>query len=297
MKKRKENVSDRITHFFRNFSRTQIRSAVIAVCGVFLLVLVFALILRLRAPKNPDDGLISEDSSVSGNDNLPIQQASFFEDSAYPAKISMKGSGLLVELDGSQTPDLQWEIECNQNDIVTIAPEGKENGGKLQFQVSPVTAGYAVMNCTRTIQIGEKIYPAAEIRLEVVVSAVSGGGLETAVTDVRQYISVLGAKDSAQPFLIIGDSVFFPSGGDWTVEAEETAHDYYRILSDTDDSGAWCAQVITMPNVLSLLSPEMQEEAFASHIILKSESLGVSYQLEILYDENNRMYLQITEEA
>ena len=192
MKKKKRKLLQRITG-------TQKRAAIFSAACVIVLIVVIALIARLLSSDNPEQ---PENDSSSAAETEPgiIQEAGFFEESAYPVRFSLDGGSLRAELDGSASPDLKWEIRCEPETIFSIERDGEETDGKLSFLITPLMPGYVNLICEKNMQIGEQSYPLITIRADIIASVNQQRALEPELVDVKQIPSVFGASDTAYPY-------------------------------------------------------------------------------------------------
>ena len=288
-------MKEQIGKLLRWITGSKKRAAVFSVVCVVLLALLLALIVRIASPKSPTEE--QTDSMVASEpENGYVREASCFEDSSYPAHFSMEGAGIRAELDGSATPELKWEIRCEPEDTVSIEYDGEETEGHLSFLIRPLMTGYADLTCERTMQIGEQNYAVTTIRLSFVVSENPYGSLETEMVEAQQIPAELGAADTEYPYLLTGNRIYFPNGGDWIVSAEDSAGGFYQLFEGGDTVEESYVQLMTQPQVLESMDETEMEQAIEAGIILESESLGIRQRLRVVYDEDGQITLAAAEE-
>ncbi|MBR1899281.1 MAG: hypothetical protein IJ825_10445 [Oscillospiraceae bacterium] len=288
-------MKTKIRDLIRKLLGSRKRAAVFSAVCVILLALLIALLMRLAAPGNESDVPTDSKASSAAEEEF-IREASYFEDSAYPAQFSIDGSGILAVLDGSATPSLKWEVSCAQEEIVTVEADGGETEGKFMFRIRPQVPGYADLTCVRSMEIGGQAFPAVTIHVSVVVSENSHNALETTLTEVRQELNETGASDTDYPYLLAGDRILFPNGGDWTADPEPDAGDYYLLVSGTEGTVGF-VRVMTQPALLMEMDEETLSRTLGAGILLKSASLGRSERIGVEYDDNGQLHLVRAEET
>ena len=276
----------------RNLLASKKTSAILAVVCVMLLAFAVALILRLASPKKYPDAPAGSEADPETEDTL-VREAAYFEDSPCPAYLSVEGSGIRIELDDADASDRQWEIESENEGIVSIEETGGERPG---FFLRPLSPGYADLTITKSMEIGGETCPAVTVRMSVVVSENEYGSLETVLTDVQQELTQTGAADTEYPYLLDGDRILFPNGGDWIAEPEESAGGYYVLVSGGDVQSEY-VQVLTQDTALDGMDEEALEEVLTAGILLTSSSLGRSERISVAYDVNGQLYLTAAEES
>ena len=236
----------------------------------------------------------------------------YFTDTDYPLYVTSTGTELDLKLDGSKTPSLTWDTSIAPGGIIFAENDAKEDKGVLNSTIKPKGGGLVTVTYTRNATIAGMEYAVARIEADIIAVADDTGKLSVSVSDVRQTLSASGAEDTDTPFVLEGNRVFMPGGGDWeliTPGSAEDAYPVYTIYRGIDDNGYSYFSVTK--NTLdydteaqsSESSPETESAADASsepsendEIILKSESLGYEKKLSCLLDENREWKLSFAEE-
>lgn len=290
----------KMQELMRSLLDTKKLAVVFSVVVVLVAVLVIALIVRIVSSKKTPDTPTDSTTSTEVEDVL-VKEAGYFEDSAYPVHASIEGSCLLIELDGSATPDLKWEIACSKEDMVTIEDKGDEDGGVRRFLILPKAEGYVDVVCTRSMAFGTQTYPVAEIWMSVLVGENPYAALEASLTDVQQTLAETGAADTDTPFLLVGSRIVFPNGGDWIVTQEEGTEDLFAIGEGTDGAVRY-AEVYQKGQILfeetedSAADGTEPEAVTIPGILLTSGSLGREIRVGMRMNADGQMILVTMEE-
>lgn len=279
----------------RRMVSTRKRAAVFSAVCVILLVILFAVIVKIATGQKGTGELPAEHTDTAEETGAVIQQLTYFEDSGYPAQFRMEGSSIRAELDGSITPELKWDILCVPEDTVSIELSGEEQDGRLSFLISPLMTGYADLTCVRNMTVGEQEYAVAALRIGAVVSENPYGSLELSLTDVQQTLMELGAENTAYPYLLNGDSILFPNGGDWIVEPEESAGGYYILYEPGGSGNTRVVRLLTQPTVLEGMDDAALEQVLNAGIVMESKELGIRQTLRVTFEEDGQMKLTAAE--
>ena len=122
------------------------------------------------------------------------------------------------------------------------------------------------------------------------------GELKIYFSNIRQMMSSAGSLDSDTPFVLDGNRVLFPSGGDWTLSPEEGAPDnLYGFVDDVDENGI---RYISVSKNISVLTDDMSGEELPRiySLVLKSEALCVDYSINCQMGDDRSWKLSLAEE-
>ena len=251
------------------------------------------------------------DSSSSGD---AVTETDYFKDSDYPVHITEKGTEINIKLDGSKTPELTWDTAIEPGGIIFAENDAKEDNGVLNSLVKPKGGGYVTISYVRSAEIAGRKYAVAKIDVDIIATAADDGTISVSVSDVRQALASVGAVDTETPYILEGNKVILPNGGDWTLtppEVSDDAYPLYTIYSGYDEEGfqyfSVTRNISTYYNSFeeSISSDESSETSSAAQgteaenndeLILKSESLKTEQKLRCALDENREWILVTAED-
>lgn len=252
-----------------------------------------------------------------------LLEKDYFTDQNYPVNVKEEPDGsLTVTADGSLTPELSWDYEVKDKEIIQ-AETISDQDGVISIRVSPLAAGYATVTLLREGKESGISYTAAKVDVNMLVTLYDDGTMSVSMSDIYQTSSYSGAGDSDAPFLIEGSNIILPSGGDWEV-SETTAsggeaYGLFDIVPGMDDAGRYYIGVYTdvEPYLFSLagvledlesgtaadeerpdssLTDEEKEtvgQIRDARLLIQSESLGKSYILIYQIDDQNQGLLKV----
>ncbi len=153
-------------------------------------------------------------------------KATAFPDSDYPVDIDTSGKDIILNLDGSKTKELTWEMEIEDEAYVTVEQTKKEKNGKAQYKISPVRVGLTDITFTRKNKIGDYEYTAVNLTLPVSVQQTKDGLKVNASEGFRlnsRSNTTIGEDTDHPIFINNSDSknpelVYVKGTGDWFVE-------------------------------------------------------------------------------
>ena len=251
------------------------------------------------------------DSSSSGD---AVTETDYFKDSDYPVHITAKGTEINIKLDGSKTPELTWDTAIEPGGIIFAENDAKEDNGVLNSLVKPKGGGYVTISYVRSAEIAGRKYAVAKIDVDIIATAADDGTISVSVSDVRQGLASAGAVDTETPYILEGNKVILPNGGDWTLtppEVSDDAYPLYTIYSGYDEEGfqyfSVTRNISTYYNSFeeSISSDESSETSSSAQgteaenndeLILKSESLKTEQKLRCTLDENREWILVTAED-
>ena len=222
-------------------------------------------------------------------------EESYFTEYDYPAEVVTDKKGLHIKLDGSESPELSWDIVSDEEHI-TVDKVGKEVNGKLELLVMPKKEGYADISCKRSGKIGKLEYTAVDFTISVLVSADENNTLTASISDMYQTSSEAGALDSETPFLIDGMRVIFPNGGNWEIFPEnedEIPEGLYSVLFTTNDAGYSCALISYDPPGEMVGDFEQLEKIISSRLIIRNTDIGYEKHLSCAVGADGAMGLNV----
>lgn len=265
--------------FIRNIKKHW-RLAVIC-AAVFLIVLTVAVIL-LREP------------SKTGSKS---ERQGYLLNTDYPVYVTKQEQNLLLELDGSESVDLQWEISFS-DETIAAADHQPENRGKRKVVLTPLAVGFTTVSFMRTGEISGYRYDAVRIDADIYVSGDTEAERALYLNDVRLFASDAGAADTATPYLLVENKVILPNGGDWTLTApvdesgEDGAEQRYYIVQEPENEGTPC--IVVFRN-LNAPEPESGDTTEQDTLLLRSESLGIEKRIECYMNAERNWYLRNAE--
>ena len=190
---------------------------------------------------------------------------SYFDEGNYPVTLTESEDGNLVfELDGSNSPDIDWEVKTVAGGLSSETSSEKEEvaeassiylqqediDGRLRLVVSPISTGYSTVICKKSTELYGMGYQPVKVTISFVVGNHGSSGLSVNMSAIDEDADMqAGATDSEQPYIIEGDSVYFPNGGSWALSPAEDdekieiipgmnsdGYEYYRVIS-TEEVG------------------------------------------------------------
>jgi hypothetical protein len=241
-------------------------------CGVALLLLIIAVIVGLKISNKKKNQTVL--------------------DSDYPITYEMKKNGSMsLKLNGKKTKDLQWTMEVEDQNVVSVVQKGKESGGKAKYVISPVAEGLSGVTFKRSSEINGYSYNAVTIRLPIYVADENGklkiNLLENPVVSMGP---IACAKDSDYPFLVglseegEPDVTFVNGISDWTFA------DPNNILQSatTVDSEGKTHLIMSQTDPKTGIIKE-------TTVTLSSASLGLTEELDITIDVNGKFSISESE--
>lgn len=234
------------------------------------------------------------DEKNSPSDTQSPKQDFYFTETYYPVCITETEKGLNIKIESKTDPDIKWQVYAG-DDMVPLTENIVEDKGTLYMNFEPVQTGYSTVSFVKSADIGEISYEIVTIDLDVYVSE-DNDGMKLYFDDIQMYSSKAGAGDTEIPFVLSGDRVILPNGGDWTLSPEEGSGILYGIRHLTDEDGT--EYFLVNKNIASVLgqTSEFDPAILDKKLILKSEKLGVEYRLEMKTNDENRWTLRVAED-
>ena len=231
----------------------------------------------------------------NGTSDAP-EQTVYFEDTDHPVYISFVDNNVLVRINSVNPDDLKWRVFVLPGEI-PLAENITEMENDLYLELSPTQEGYNTVCFVKEKNVAGITCEIVRIELDLFAAEANNGEFKMNFSDIRQSNSEAGATDSDTPFILDGDRVLFPSGGDWVLSAEVgTPEGLYAFTEDKDEKGITYIRVMKNTNVL--MDDETSNTVIqASYkLILSSESLGIEKRLNCRMSENRSWVLSVVEE-
>ena len=249
-----------------------------------------------------------------GADEQDTVRQGYFEDTDYPVYVTERKGNVLFELDGSVTPELVWQTAFTDETVAAAAEGAQEHSGNLKAELLPLQTGYTVVSFTRTGEIGGVSFDAAVIRAELYATTEADGTMTLRCSNVYQELSTAGAADTDAPYILEGNCVLLPNGGDWTLtyrKPDGITQDEYYIEEGQNEDGVQMFIVYPRQGEAATRSPEDLEggdvpddddeaEAAADTVqglVLRSASLGRKVQLACVQGDSVPYILRPVEAA
>lgn len=280
-----------MNNFVRNVKE---HKAAAVICLLLLAALITVTVFVMKDQKS--------DTELSSDDTEDVSQSTeklLFADSSYPVKVVTENDGTLsVELDGSASPDITWAmIGDDSSDTIIKAENSEEKEGLMTCTISPVSVGYATLGFSRSGEVKGIKYNAVVIDIDVYVSADKDGNQKVSLSDARISTSSAGGLDSDTPYLLDGDRVVLPNGGDWVLEAklaDGAPKGLFNIYRLQDVDGLEYYAVDKDITLLAGMDAEKTVEILKeSRLVLSSESLGIEQELECTMSEERKWVLSV----
>lgn len=256
----------------------------IIVLVVLLAAVSISLILRRSLKETP----VAETQEPIG----------YFTDTDHPVYLTSSETELSLRLESHAEDDLAWEVSCDLDNKVMIQNDEGSNG-ELVSVIKPGSAGYATISYTRSGEIAGVPYTSVSIDVDVIVSEDEEKLLTIQLSDIRQNVSDSGALDTDSPFILSGDRVILPKGGDWTLEPydqENVPEGLYQIGHGVGDNGIPFYVVSMDTSVMVSDDGSISEKAMDSVLVLKSEQLGIEKKLKCRMDPTRSWVLYVVED-
>lgn len=222
----------------------------------------------------------------------------YFEDTDYPVYVTNQGDKLLIELDGSATPELNWTSDLEPYGIARIEPEKDEKNGKYSLSLEPFQSGFAAASFRRSSEIAGLNYDVVTIYADFYISENKEGEMIMTLSDMRQIGSSAGAPDTDTPYLINGSRIYMPNGGDWVLKAEDAQgipDDHFNSYRNIDENNY---EYIEFFYANSAEDPEKPETGASETVLyLESAALGIRQRLEYSLNDNNEWVLCAAEDT
>ena len=268
---------------------TNIKNHKYIALGCLGLLLFLIVIVIIVAVNNNGTGDAPEESDAS-------EQTVYFENTDHPVYVSFVDNNILVRINSVIPDDLKWRAFVLPGEIpLTENITEKEND--LYLELSPTQEGYNTVCFVKEKDVSGITCEIVRIELDLFAAELNTGELKMYFSDIRQSNSEAGATDSDTPFILDGDRVLFPTGGDWILSAEEgTPEGLYAFTEDKDEKGITYVRVMKNTNVL--IDDETSDTVIPTSykLILSSESLGIKKRLNCRMSENRSWVLSVVEE-
>lgn len=147
-----------------------------------------------------------------------------FLDLDYPITYELKDKGLIIEIDDSMTKKLDWEMEIEDSNIVSVSKKGFQSGKKAKYQISAKAEGLTKVIISKKTSLGSYQYDAVKISVPIYVTNSTTGLAVTLLENPKVYVGPFPmAEDSTNPFLVypygngFAEITFINGVSDWTV--------------------------------------------------------------------------------
>ena len=230
------------------------------------------------------------------------EETGYFTDGDYPVYVkTTKKGNLQIRIDSKEPSRLVWTTEVIPPEVVTVT-EKKNSDGKLTCEIKPETPGYSNVTFTLSGELAGMPYTAAEVIAGVMISVDPDGIPSIILSDISETASNAGATDSETPYLIEGDKIYFPNGGNWTAEginvmgsgAESIDTPYYLYRGVSDDGWPYFAVGIDSRQYFQEGAAPTEEDLnklFSSEFVIKNEDLGIEQPISCVMAGNGRCIL------
>lgn len=254
----------------------------------------------------------------------------YFSKSNYPVTVSekLKDGSLILKVDGSITSDLKWKYKVSDKSKVKVKKQ-KEKKGVLTAKVTPRESGYTTVTFSMNGKIKGLKYKAVELDVHLTVNDSGDGAMSVNVGEIYQTQVSAGALDTDNPFLLDGNYVLLPGGGDWKLDelrsedvmSEEDKKEYddqkaeikkeaekdarlavlieyselaatlgkFDISNTVNDDGIECISVYPFDSNMT----ETDENA---RFVLYSKKLKIKQMIKYRINESGNIELMITDE-
>ena len=282
--------------FFRNIKEHWL---IALVCFLVLAGIIAGAVLLNRSSAADKDGSeTASEAESSADPEKTVTTKTYFEDRDYPVKVEDAGDTLTAELDGSKSAELKWVSAAEPAGIIDISESGKETEGRLKVVISPKATGYSTVTFSRSLEVNGFSANIAEIEAEILVYDNEAGEKVIKISDMRESIAAAGALDTKTPYVISGNRVVLPGGGDWELTANTptgVSKELYVIVDAVDEKGFAYYQVKMDPTRMVTKDGEFDQAAMSSFLLLKSKSLGKEQKLVCSVGEDGKWLLSAVE--
>ena len=237
---------------------------------------------------------VNQGTHESPEGEVPQEQSVYFKESDYPVYITENGRNMIVKIVSLMQNDLKWNVYVDPGEL-PLTDNITEKDNTLYLEISPINPGYATVCFVKERDVAGVKCDDVRIELDV-YAAEDDGDLKIFFSDIRQMMSSAGSLDSDTPFVLDGNRVLFPSGGDWTLSPEEGAPDnLYGFVDDVDENGI---RYISVSKNISVLTDDMSGEELPRiyGLVLKSEALCVDYSINCQMGDDRSWKLSLAEE-
>lgn len=263
----------------KNFIRNIKEHKLIAlICLAVLVVMIVIVAVAVGSSGGSDD---EEESAEQKN---PV----YFEDTDYPTRVEIKEDGRLsVRIESKKADSLKWEVFLNPDEVPLKDNIYEENGG-LYIEMLPESEGYATVVFVKSSEVSGMKCEAVRIELDVYVSSDDKGNMSFYFSDIRQKFSSAGAVDSETPYILKGNRVILPNGGDWILTTEDAPPAMYYIEYGIDEENHGYF------SVKKDVSIDWTDEEYANaKLVLESESLNKKQYLDCRMGDDRTWVLSV----
>lgn len=284
-----------MSNFVRNVKQHKVAALV---CFLILAAVIAVTVLLMRNEKEQTDLSAPDTEQQEAKDTV----TEYFTDTDYPVKVTKGGGKLTLALDGAKSPDTAWQTVSDDTEQAVIKAEndGEEKDGILSSVVTPVSVGYAKLTYSKSGELGGIAYNAVTIEAEIYVSVDDENNMSVTLSDIKQSSPQAGALDTDTPYLIDGNRVVMPNGGDWIIVvslAKGAPANLYIISRNTGDDGVEYLSVEKNPTAVQGTSlDEIAKIIDDSKIVLVSSSLGIQQPLKCELSSEKTWVLSVSDE-
>ena len=147
-----------------------------------------------------------------------------FLDSDYPITYEKKDGGILIEIEDSLTKKLDWNMEIEDSNIVSVTKSGIQSGKKAKYMISPKAEGLTNVTFSKKTSLGSYQYDAVKVSVPIYVTSSATGPVVTLLENPRVTVGPFPmAEKSSNPFLVspygkgFSEITFINGVADWTV--------------------------------------------------------------------------------
>ncbi len=254
--------------------------------------------------------------------NQRMRTNGLFDDSDYPVTYTYEENTLVVNLDGSKTPTIGWEVKIDNEEKVEVTQEGKAPRTKAKYVIKPTAPGLTRVRFIKAVSAAGHKLNIAEINIPIYVGEL-GDGFEIQCLDDPYYIKgydVIGG-DTDYPVILnnatmdgealsqdmnefTGNIVFLNGQNDWVLNSPDAMVDFsfYEeegrvtvyiskgtgIVTDPEEASTEDVYTKAISSVTDgtpkedYLSVDVKEATFT----ISSESLGISKNIKVNFNED-----------
>lgn len=230
-----------------------------------------------------------KDNSSSSSDSEKGKSRGYFEKTKYPVTVTEKDQKLYITLDGSASSKLKWRCENAETDKVKAENDGEESDGKLVSVISAVSTGYATVSYIRETELSGVKYDEVKIDINVFVYSDHDGKLYVKLSEIRENSASAGAAGSKTPYLLDGNRVVLPNGGDWTLSVSGNEKMYMIFPGDAEDGKKFFQ--VRRNNEINPFDDSSNGINKKTYLVLKSKDLGIEQKLKCELNDDKDIIL------
>ncbi|MCR5103385.1 MAG: hypothetical protein K6B68_02890 [Eubacterium sp.] len=224
-----------------------------------------------------------------------IKNNELFADTDYPVLIKKKNGTIIIKLDGHRTPNLKWEVEISDTDLVQVVQRGIEFRGSAKFVIVPLKDGLTRVRFVRSKEIAGKKVNVAEINVPVYIT--NSGKLTADCLDAPFLVKgpeIIGENSRSPVLLTQYDNdnyrIEFISGkGDWTLQDPNGQLE----MEVRNEDGKECGYISRKEQTGQTSDNPASQQSNEVMGTLSSQSQQITKEIKVIFNKNGTVKIML----